>query len=59
MHEIDRRSMLKVVAALWFGPYCALADENQAPFTSSKQALTAQGSRTRPHVPTAIWTSKS
>jgi len=31
MHELDRCSMLKVVAALSLGPYSALADANQAP----------------------------
>jgi hypothetical protein len=30
MHELDRRSMLKVVAALSLGPYSALADEKDS-----------------------------
>src|SRR5579864_3145264 len=30
MHELDRRSMLKVVAALSLGPYAALADEKES-----------------------------
>jgi hypothetical protein len=30
MHEFDRRSMLKVVAALSLGPYSALADEKES-----------------------------
>jgi hypothetical protein len=30
MHELDRRSMLKVVAALSLGPYSALADEKES-----------------------------
>jgi mannose-6-phosphate isomerase-like protein (cupin superfamily) len=30
MHELDRRSMLKVVAALSLGPYSALGDERQS-----------------------------
>ena len=30
MHEFDRRSMLKVVAALSLAPYSALADEKES-----------------------------
>jgi len=30
MHELDRRSLLKVVAALSLGPYSALADEKES-----------------------------
>jgi hypothetical protein len=30
VHELDRRSMLKVVAALSLGPYPALADEKES-----------------------------
>ncbi len=30
MHELDRRSMLKVVAALSLGPYSALANEKES-----------------------------
>ena len=30
MHELDRRSMLKVVAALSLGPHSALADEKES-----------------------------
>src|ERR1700745_4468011 len=30
MHELDRRSILKVVAALSLGPYSALADEKES-----------------------------
>ena len=58
MYEVDRRSMLKVVATLSFAPYSALERKKRALFTSSKQVSIALGSRTRPHVPTPIWTSK-
>jgi hypothetical protein len=31
MHELDRRSMLKVFTALSLAPYCAFADEKEGP----------------------------